>query len=329
MVERDDFTVESDPGVNIFVREVRETRSRGGLPIILVHGARVPGLASFDLDMPKGSLAQDLALAGHRVFVLDARGYGRSTRPAEMDGDPSACPPIARSDAVVRDLAAVVRVVLGRAGAERVALLGWATGGMWAGHYTTLYPNAVGHLVLFNSLYGGTRGHAWLGLGSDFEDHERPGRFNVEAVGGYTLASADSLLSSWDASIPAERLEEWRDPAVAQAYVEAALGSDETASSRTPRSLRAPTGALEDSFYLASGRQLWDASLIRARTLIIRSERDFWSRLEDVEMLRAHLVHARQVTNIELPRATHYAHLDRSAAGRDRFVEAVCAFLGG
>jgi pimeloyl-ACP methyl ester carboxylesterase len=327
-VERDDFAIESEPGISLFVREVQDTTRPGRVPVVLVHGARVPGLASFDLAVPGGSLAEDLALAGHRVFVIDARGYGRSTRPAEMNGDPMECRPLVRSSTVVRDIDGVVRAVGDRTGTAQVALLGWATGGMWVGHYATLYPHIASHLVLYNSLYGGTRGHPSLGPGSDFKDPTHPGRFNAKALGGYRLNSADGLLSSWDASIPTDRLEDWRDPAVAEAYVEAALASDDTAGSRTPPSCRAPTGALEDSFYLASGRQLWDASLISARTLIIRSERDFWSRPEDVELLCEHLTQAREVQSVALPQATHYVHLDRPAAGRTRFFEEVRTFLG-
>jgi len=327
MVERHDFTIESEPGIDLFVREVRDTPSPGGVPVVLVHGARVSGIASFDLAVPGGSVAEDLALAGHRVFVMDARGYGRSTRPAEMNGDPADCPPLVRSSEVVRDLAGVVRAVRDRTGAAQIALLGWATGGMWVGHYATLYPDTVSHLVLHNALYGGTRGHPSLGPGSDLEDPMHAGRFNATALGGYRLNSADGLLGSWDASIPTDRLDDWRDPAVAEAYVEAALASDDTAGSRTPPSFRAPTGALEDSFYLASGRQLWDGSLISAPTLIIRSERDFWSRPEDVELLREHLTHAQPVQSIALPQATHYVHVDRPEAGRARFLEAVRRFL--
>jgi pimeloyl-ACP methyl ester carboxylesterase len=198
---------------------------------------------------------------------------------------------------------------------------------MWAGHYATLYPDSVSQLVLYNTLYGGTRGHPSLGPGSEFEDPRHPGRFNAEALGGYRLNSADGLLASWDASIPTEGLEDWRDPTVAAAYVEAALASDDTAQARMPPSFRAPAGALEDSFYLASGRQLWDASLITAATLILRSERDFWSRAEDAELLREHLRHARAVRTVVIAKATHYVHLDRPEAGRARFLEEVVSFL--
>lgn len=65
-VSREDFTVAGDPGMSLFVRLVR-SRTPEGPPVLLVHGARVPGVASFDLDVPGGSLAADLARAGHGI----------------------------------------------------------------------------------------------------------------------------------------------------------------------------------------------------------------------------------------------------------------------
>src|SRR6266511_3364597 len=153
MVKRDDFIIESEPGIDLFVREIEATTSPRVVPSVVVHGARGPGLASFDLPVPGGSLAEDLARAGHRAYVMDARGYGRSTRPAEMSGDPTECPPLVRSSAVVWDIGAIVRAVRNRTGGSKVALLGWATGGMWVGHYATLSPDMVSHVVFYNSLY--------------------------------------------------------------------------------------------------------------------------------------------------------------------------------
>jgi pimeloyl-ACP methyl ester carboxylesterase len=84
---------------------------------------------------------------------------------------------------------------------------------------------------------------------------------------------------------------------------------------------------MEDSFYLATGRQLWDASLIEASTLILRSQHDFWSRPDDVTQLQRHLAHAADVRAVELTEATHYAHLDRSDRGRTQFLDEVVGFL--
>lgn len=105
------------------------------------------------------------------------------------------------------------------------------------------------------------------------------------------------------------------------------LASESTSDSRTPPSFRAPSGALEDSFYMATGRQLWDASLVEARVLVIASERDFWSRPADRRALEQQLVHAHEVKTVLIPDATHYVHLDRPERGRTRFIQEVLAFL--
>jgi pimeloyl-ACP methyl ester carboxylesterase len=323
---RRDHRIRGEPGIELALREVRR-QGRAGRPVLLLHGARVPGVASFDLPVPGGSLAADLAGAGHAVFILDARGYGGSTRPPGMDRPPEGAVPLVRSSEVVRDIAAAVDWIRRQLGADRVALFGWATGGHWLGHYASVHTDRVSHLVVLNSLYGGTAEHPTLGRGSDLEDPKRPGQFNRAEFGAYRLAPAPSLLGAWDRSIPGDDKSGWRDPAVAEAYVAAALASDPTSASRTPPSLRAPSGALEDSFYLATGRQLWDASLVLARTLVVRAARCFWSRPEDPKRMAEHLVHAARAELLELEDATHFVHLDRPERGRARLIETTLAFL--
>ena len=106
-------------GVQIAVRELRPPRPTAGVdPVILLHGARVPGLGSFDL--PGASLAEDLAVrTGARVYVPDSRGYGRSDRPPAMSRPAEESRPLSRSFEVVRDVDAVVRAVLARTGRGR------------------------------------------------------------------------------------------------------------------------------------------------------------------------------------------------------------------
>ena len=111
------------------------------------------------------------------------------------------------------------------------------------GFYATLHPERVAHLVVLNTLYGGTDGHPLLGRGSDLEDEDNPGRLS-KSLGAYRWSTASSLLSSWDRSIPLENKSEWRDPAVAEAYVAAALDSDPEGRQREPRAFRAPSGAM-------------------------------------------------------------------------------------
>ena len=324
---REDFFVKTTDGYDIAVRAVAAASSASRPPVILVHGARVPGIGSFDLPVPGGSLAVDLARAGHAVYVMDARGYGRSTRPPAMDAPAEAAAPLVRAWAVMRDIDAVAAAVRQRAGVASVALLGWATGAMWCGMYAALNPDRVSHLVYYNGLYGGSAQHAMLGTGTSNEDPAHSGRFNRRGAGAWRFSTGPDVLRTWDSVIPIEDKAQWRDPRVADAYVKEALASDPTAASRNPASFRAPSGAMEDSFYQATGRQLFDAASIVARVLVVRSARDFWSRPEDADTLVRHLDRAAAVQSMTIPDATHHVHLDRPERGREAFLRAVVSFL--
>ncbi|GAB5470775.1 MAG: alpha/beta fold hydrolase [Rhodospirillales bacterium] len=328
--QRSDFTATAAPGIEIAIREVVDSDvARVGDPVILLHGARVPGIASFDLEVPGGSLAADLARAGLTVYIVDLRGYGGSTRPAAMAAPRQPSTPLVRSGDAFRDLDAAVGAVLARSGADRVALLGWATGGHWAGLYASLAPEEVSRIVFYNTLYGYTPDHPVIGPGSRLASPSAPERFDLERFQNYRLNTAASLLPGWDRSIPVEDKTAWRDPAVAGAYVAAALASDSTSLERDPPSFRAPSGAMADSFLLASGAALWDARLIAADALILRGELDFWSRPEDAALLEAHLASrdSGAVTRVEIPRATHFLHLDRPEQGRAALLQAAVPFL--
>jgi pimeloyl-ACP methyl ester carboxylesterase len=327
---RQDFLVPEEGGaIRVVVREVvAKDLAKEAPAILLIHGARVPGIASFDLDVPGGSLAGDLAGRGLAVYVMDVRGYGGSTRPKERDEPPTGKAALVRSNEVARDIGAVVDWICARRGIEKVVLFGWATGGQWAGYYASVFPEKVRALILLNSLYGGSSIHPLMGHGSDMEDAMHPGRFNREACGAYRFNDEKSLFGVWDRSIPDSNKETWRDPAVALAFAAAAMASDPTSGTRTPPSFRSPCGAMEDSFYLATGRQLWDASFITAPTLVLASERDFWSRAEDRELLEKHLVHAARVKVVLLRGATHFVHLDRAEHGRRELMEEMVGWAG-
>lgn len=72
-VARQDFRVTTADGVGIFVRELRPLAAASDRePLILVHGARVPGLGSFDLPVPGGSVAADLAQRTGRTAARTA-----------------------------------------------------------------------------------------------------------------------------------------------------------------------------------------------------------------------------------------------------------------
>ncbi|MEM6521019.1 MAG: alpha/beta fold hydrolase [Cyanobacteria bacterium P01_C01_bin.70] len=322
-LSREDVFVESDPGIEIFVREVVANSPPTGVPILLIHGGGPGGIASFDLDIPGYSLAADFAQAGHQVYIMNVRGWEGSTRPRVLDEPAERNPPAVTSEEAVRDISVVVDGIRDRTEQPQVALIGWATGGHWAGWYTTRHNDKVSHLIMLNSLYGVDA--PWP-LAERFERPDEPGTFDPSG-GAYRLVDYGGFLRGWDNSIPGDDKTLWREPAVADAYARTAVQLDPTSHTRTPPTARIPTAYREESFNLAQGYRYWAARDISTATLVIRGELDFWSRPEDASTLASELVNAPVVQTITIPDATHYLFNDRPERGRNQFIQETLSFL--
>ena len=321
---REDTFVTSEPGVQIFVRKVESSSNLdSGVPILLIHGGGPGSITSFDIDVPGYSVAADLAAKGHRVYLMNVRGWERSTRPISFDEPPEENPPAVTSEQAVLDISAVVDWINQQNQSSKVALLGWATGGHWAGMYTSRNNDKISHLIMLNSLYGVDA--PWE-LNKAFEDPNQPGQFDASS-GAYRLANAKGLVAKWDETIPTTDKSQWREEAVARAYQQSALASDPTSNTRQPPSLRIPAAYRQESYNLANGKKYWNARDITVPTLVIRGERDFWSRPADMKALEAELVNAPRVETETIPNGTHYLFLDRPHRGRDRFIREVVFFL--
>lgn len=314
---RRDFTVTSADGLRIFVRELRDTQAQSDRgPMLMVNGGRSGVLASWDVDAPGSSAAEEIAKAGHDVYLMDVRGFGRSEFPREMQGERMAAPVAVRSNEAVRDIAAVVDEIKRRhPNDRRLSAIGWATGSQWLGHYASLNPEQITHLIYYNGAYGGPAG-GWS-LQAEFGHPQRPAELDYARHGSYRLATAENLAGRWRS--------EGVDPIFLDRYVELSMEGDETASEREPASFRFPSGPTADTLKMVNGRQIFDASFIRAHVLILRSANDFWSRPTDGQTLLAHLTNAASAERKEIPGASHYVHL-QPTPNRQAFLDAVLAF---
>jgi pimeloyl-ACP methyl ester carboxylesterase len=322
---RADAWVDSEPGIRIFVREIKVSmKEEVGSPVLLIHGGGPGSLPNFDPTVPNYSLAEDIAGAGHDVYMMDVRGFGHSTRPKAMDITDEKAPPAVPSDEAVKDISAVVDWILRRSRESKTALVGLGAGGHWAALYTTKNSDRVSHLVLLNALYG-TRA-PWK-KGKAFEDPKNPGAFNP-GTGAFFLADARGLMADWDGAIPGGDKSQWRDPRVAVAYVTLALAGDATAKTRTPPSIRIPGAFRKEHFEMSQGKKYWDAKDILVPTLYVRGTLDDWSRPEDMQSLHKELVNAPQKQFVVIHDATHFLHLDRPEKGRAAFIQELLVFLG-
>ena len=90
------------------------------------------------------------------------RGYGKSTRPKEMDDRPEANPPIVTGEVAVKDIGTVVDfILLQRRNIARLNLLGWSWGTTLMATYTTRNVAKVERLVMYAP---GTPRLTWLRL---------------------------------------------------------------------------------------------------------------------------------------------------------------------
>jgi pimeloyl-ACP methyl ester carboxylesterase len=320
-IERRDFFIRGGAG-RLHVREVSDHQNTKSRNLILLHGGGPGGVPSFDLPVRGYSLAEDFARQGFRVFVMDVRGWGGSTKPHEMDLPPEKSTPLVSTKEAADDIETVVGWVARRTH-EKTVLLGWASGGHWACAYASRRPASLSELILLNTLY--SINVPWE-LRSSMQDKANPDQFDPHA-GGYRIVDRNGLLRRWDASIPSADKTEWRDSAVADAYVQQTLITDPTSSTRNPPSVRIPIGYQVDAFNLSLGRQLFPANDIQVPVLIIRGELDFWSRPVDLTALARDLVNSPEVHTVTIKNGTHYLFLDRPDRGRSQFIAETMKFI--
>ncbi|WP_180897939.1 alpha/beta fold hydrolase [Martelella soudanensis] len=327
-VVRRDFHVETVDGYSVAIREVRSGRA-DRVPMILLHGTRIPGLSEFDLPVENGSLAADLAARGHVVYILDARGFGRSERPAAMDEPPvPGADPLVRTIEITRDVDAAVDHLRAATGSDKVALFGWGVGGTCCGMYAALWPEKISHIVLYAVIYGGAGDQPSFQIGSIWDDPENPGHFNQKRFGNYTFNSLEVLDKHWNEQIPIADKDAWRDPAMFEAFRQALIDGDPTAMDRDPPSYRSPNGMLEDLYRMGCNAQkLFHASQIYCKVMIVKPEFDTLCTPADLKALVADLEHAETVDVWAEGNTTHYVLLDRPERGRDNLLSRMDAFL--
>ena len=117
LVSEDIMVKSPDAGIEIFVRNKRPanmTSFRAERTVVYVHGATYPASTAFDLKLDGLSWMEYIAARGYDVYLLDLRGYGKSTRPKEMSEEASKNAPIVRGDTAVKDIGTVVDFVLAR-----------------------------------------------------------------------------------------------------------------------------------------------------------------------------------------------------------------------
>ena len=298
----------------IYVRErvLAGTALRGGAGadrvVLFVHGAGTPAEVAFDVPHEDYSWMAFLAGAGFDVFSVDMTGYGRSTRPAEMN-DPcnlpadrqamfipsllaAPCKPsyphaLTSAGSDWDDIAAAVDYIRALRRVERVSMVAWSLGGPRAGGFAAAYPDKVSRLVLLAPAY--------------FRNSPAAAPARVPDGAVFTVQSRAEFDANWDRQVgcPAQY-----DPAVSNVVWSEMLASDPVGSTWGPGVRRAPQ----------TTNWGWNAAVVgkmQTPTLMVAAVHDKQVLPERVRELYADLG-ARQKVLLDLGCASHNAMWERN-----------------
>jgi pimeloyl-ACP methyl ester carboxylesterase len=252
-----------DPGIELYVRNERPKGVKKFGPekiVLFVHGATYGSESGFGLPLNNLSWMDYVAQRGWDVYIMDLRGYGRSTRPPEMSKPAAENPPIVNTDVAVKDVAAVVDHILARRGVPRINLVGWSWGTTIMGAYTAQNNSKVERLVLYAPL--------WLVKSAPPTGGRGP-------LGAYRTVIKEDAKKRMVRGVPAEKQQELVPAAWFDAWWEAAVRPDPVGAGQDPPVVRAPNGIIEDlQKYWMSNKPYYDPANIAVPTFLILAEWD-------------------------------------------------------
>ena len=311
----EDFMVPArDPGIEIFVRNKRPADMRAFHPertVLFVHGATYPAHSTFDLPIEGRSWMDYIAARGYDVYLLDLRGYSKSTRPPEMAQSSDANPPIVRTETAVKDIAAAVDFILARRAIPRLVLLGWSWGTFSTPTYTIALPDKVARLALYAPIWIGQTGRL---------AHANSGRMPA-----YRTVTREQASARWLNGVPEHEKAALISPGVFDAWVRATWATDAEGAQQNPPVIRAPNGVMADvaaTWWV--GKPYYDPAKIAVPVLLVTAA---WDSDVPPSMARALLpllVNAPSKRLVELPQGTHSVMMETC---RFALFDAVQTFL--
>lgn len=310
----EEFMVPSaDPGIRLYVRN-KHPQGRSSYPgskiVLFVHGSTYPAETAFDLQLNGMSWMDYIARHGYDVYLVDVRGYGRSTRPPQMDVPADRNEPFAGSATAVKDVGAAVDFILKRRGVDKINLLGWSWGTTTMGWYTTQNNAKVNKLVLYAP--------QWIRNTPALTD-------TGGKVPAYRSVSMASAKTRWLTGVPEAKKAELIPPGWFEAWSAATIATDPVGAAQNPPVLRAPNGTVQDTRnYWAAGKAVYDPGLIRVPTFLAHAE---WDADLPSYMLHAYfakLTGAPYKRYVEIGEGTHTVIMEKN---RMQLFQAVQQFL--
>jgi pimeloyl-ACP methyl ester carboxylesterase len=278
--------------------------------VLFVHGATYPAETAFDLRLNGLSWMEYIASRGYDVYLVDVRGYGRSTRPPEMDQPAQNNAPIVRTPIAVKDVSTAADFIRKRRGVGKINVMGWSWGTTIMGWYTAQNNDKVNKLVLYAP--------QWLRNAPSLTD-------KGGALGAYRSVSKPDAKARWLTGVPEDKKATLIPAGWFEAWADATFATDPVGAKQTPPVLRAPNGVVADGReYWSAGKPLYDPADIRVPTFLAHAE---WDQDLPNYMLYAYfekLTNAPYKRYVQIGEGTHTVIMEKN---RMQLFQAVQQFL--
>jgi pimeloyl-ACP methyl ester carboxylesterase len=232
---------------------------------------------------------------GYDAYLVDIRGYGRSTRPPSMDVPPDRNPAFATTADAVKDVSSAVDFILNRRKLDKLNLVGWSWGTTIMSAYTARNNNKVVKLALYAPLWTPKESPPFSGSGA------------------YRVTTKEDARNRGLRGIPDTREEEISPRAWFDTWWEANLATDPVGARQTQPGVRSPNGVLKDVVdFLAKGTPLYDPADIRVPTLLIVAEWDQDTPLFMAKEVFGKLVNTPYKREVILAEGTHMVAVEKN-----------------
>jgi pimeloyl-ACP methyl ester carboxylesterase len=259
----DDIMVpSSDPGIKIYVRNKHPEDMHTFSPertVLFVHGATYPSETTFDLPVGGASWMDQIAKRGFDVYLVDLPGYGKSSRPPEMNQPANAHGPIVNTDASVAAVGNAVDFILQRRNIPRTNLIGWSWGTEIMARYTIQNAHKVQRLALYAPVW------IWNPIATDI-----PKLCAGLCDTAYRTVQRQAALDRWLREVPPDKKTDLIPAGVFDMWWSAIIASDLVGAASNPPALRAPNGVAYDAMHSwAAGKATYDPSKIVVPTILV------------------------------------------------------------
>ncbi|HEX3498698.1 MAG TPA: alpha/beta hydrolase [Stellaceae bacterium] len=283
-------------GLRLFLRHLPPSAAQARAPRIAlyVHGGTFPSALSISHRFDGRSWADALCESGFHSWGLDFHGFGQLSDPyPEMAEPADRHPPLGGAEIASRQLQQAVRFITAHHGVPRISLIAHSWGTIVAGHFAGRCPELVDRVVLFGPIA------------------QRPRRGEPQRLPAWRLISLKDQWNRFVADVPKgeppvldrRHFDEWG---------ERYLDGDATSRTRSPASVKTPSGAFQDIFDAWAGELAYDPGLVRAPVAIIRGEWDSLCNDDDARWLFDALKASPLRRDIKISRATHLMHLEEN-----------------